>query len=241
MASTEPRYKRFNATTRIEVIDPTQADGQAQLLRLFRRLDLSHVYWEYLLPTARQGRSVTLVAMRNRLWPPWGPEALIVEAVVHICPISDGVACLVGPFVNPESAGNVGMIAAVYKEALEEVERRGKAQIRYIVREDAVLTHVMLTKLGFQRTDALYLSERARYHAYDGVVRAVIDHLGLNSLGTGQLLAYEFQETVTERLALLCGVLDVAWRQLWHGVAKEPELVAFSHLLEDNPPGVQPS
>src|SRR5260221_1335855 len=91
-------YRQMNETLRVEAVDPTDENIQPKLLRFFRSIDLLHVYWEFVLPSAREGNSITFAALRNRIWPPWGPDSLVVEAILHICPIGDDFASIVGPF-----------------------------------------------------------------------------------------------------------------------------------------------
>ena len=235
-------YWERNEGIRLEVIDLLDEERQGEVLEFFRVLDVLHVYWEYLLPSARQGDAFAIAAVLQRPWPPWGVGAVQIHGLFCVYPLDEtraGVGCVL---VRPEQLGNIGMVAALYKEALDETRRQGHKQIACLVRDHAALVDRALRKVGFSPTDddesGFYLSEGTRYGLYVAEPEAVLGALGLEALNERRLLGFEFDDATADGMAGFYPALHAsmqAWMRDPYGPAELRPIL--SGLVEGYEPG----
>lgn len=234
----EASDRKRNENVRLEVIDPQSDEGQADLLAFFRRLRALPVYWEFVLPSAKQGNSLALAAVLDRPWPPWGIGALTIQALVYLYPLEEGRAGVGGIFVRPEQTGNLGMLAVLYKEALEEAIRQGHDEVGYLVRDDSFLVDRVLRASGFERGEEVFLTDSARYALYTGRAEAVLRILDLAGRREQALLGFDLDDVMADRLALFFSALQVSLQPWIHDPELPSELrPVFSGLQAGYEPG----
>jgi hypothetical protein len=225
MSEERKSYRETNETIKFEVMDVNDISNQVALMSFLRLWGLTHVYSEYIIPSACEGKSLTLAAVQDRPWPPWGIGVTKIHGLIHLYPVIEERAGIGGVFVSPEDMDNIGMITALYKEALEHLERHGKRELSYVVREDSVVAHRVLSSNGFEKSEDLFLTEQARYHVYRGDARDVLKKLGLSDISTTQLFGYEIPESVLERNALFHSTLQLGSWSFWHNMPGRPEVI----------------
>ena len=125
-----------NRSTRIDLFEELNDQNLAALRSFTRRLGAPHLVDEVILPTLREGDSQILVAVQDRPWPPWGLGARNISAMCQTHLVSDNSYSVSPVYVTDEDATNVGMISAVYKEALEQLAVNPRAEVCYLVLKD---------------------------------------------------------------------------------------------------------
>jgi hypothetical protein len=234
-------HRKRNENVRLEAIDPQSDEGQADLLAFFRRLRALPAYWEFVLPSAKQGNSLALAAVLDRPWPPWGIGALTIQGLIYLYPLEEGRAGMGGLFVRLEQTGNLGMLAALYKEALEEAVRQGHGEVGYLVRDDSFLVDRVLRTAGFERGEEVFLTDSARYGLYTADAEEVLRSLDLAGRPEQGLLAFELDDPTADRLVLFFSALQVSLQPWIHDPELPSELrPVFSGLRAGYEPGTPP-
>jgi len=200
-----------NRATRVEILDDLTAEAQAALRSFFRRTGLPHLFDEVVLPLIDEGDSQIFAAARDRPWPPWGLGARHVTAVCQTHRVADGCYGLTPVYVGDEDLANIGLISAVYKEAVESLAARG-AEVNYLAAENSVFTDHVLRKVGFERTQDVFITEQERYLTYRMEAEDLLVALSLDSLATPDLLTYEASPEILEKLALFLNTIYLASR-----------------------------
>src|SRR5215208_628223 len=237
------------ASERIELFRCETLDGPDEKLApaiqaFFRRLGVAHVYDEAVLPTLQDSSSLVTVAVRDRPWPPWGIGAQAVSALAFFHPVSDGNAGLGNVFVADEEQTSVGLIAAVYKEALDQLARRRVDKVHFVVREEAALSIHVLGAAGFQRTSHPFLTEQSRYWLHETDIGAHITALGLQDSSPLELLADQFKGGAFDRIALFLITLNLSFLPYWQDRLRSPEIIpntGIARVAECLPPGGPPA
>jgi len=216
----DTKVKRFygdrNAATRIDLFDELSELAQAALRAFFRRMDAPHLFDEVVLPLLYEGDSQIFAAVRDRPWPPWGLGARYVSAVCQTHLVADTTYGLSPVYVAPEDLSNVGLIAALYKEAVEYLALSVKgAEINYLVAEGSVLADHVLRKVGFERTDDVFLTEAARYLTYRMDAGELLRSLGLEAVATPDLLAHDVDPEILERNTLFHSTIYLGSHAEW--------------------------
>lgn len=231
-------YKEINEMIKVDVLDMNDVNDQVAVMSFFRRLGLRNVYPEYIVPSFHEGKSLTLAATQDRPWPPWGIAATKIHGLVQLYPVIEERAGIGGVFVSPDDTDNIGMICAIYKEALEHVSRQGKRELSYVVREDSVVASRALKSNGFSESEDLFLTEYARYHVYRGDAKKVLTKLGLANRTTAQLLGYDIPDNVLDRNILFHSSLQLGAQSWWNGRGLRPEVIpVLGDLLLAGLPG----
>jgi len=227
-----------NRATRVEVLDDLTAEVHAALRSFFRRTGLPHLYDEVVLPLIDEGDSQIFAAARDRPWPPWGLGARHVTAVCQTHRVADGCYGLTPVYVGDEDLANIGLIAAVYKEAVESLAARA-AEVNYLAAENSIFTDHVLRKVGFERTKDVFITEHERYLTYRMEAEDLLVALGLNSLPTPDLLTYETPLEILEKLALFLNTINLASRAESATVpaAAPPEMVRLVRFGHFSKPG----
>ncbi|WP_327281442.1 MULTISPECIES: 2OG-Fe(II) oxygenase [unclassified Streptomyces] len=182
-------YTDGNGGTRIEIFDELSETAKAALYTFFRRAGAPHLMDEVVLPLFCEGDSQMFVGVRDRPWPPWGLGARNIVAVVQTHMVADGCWGLSPVHVADEDLTNVGLCAAVYKEALETLAVDPNAEVHYLVAEGSRLADLTLRRVGFERTEDVFLTEAARYLTYRAPVGELLDRLGLAEADTVDVLS----------------------------------------------------
>src|SRR4051794_23792998 len=121
MATKDANSGRFhdkNDEMRIDVFDKLDEAVRVAVVTFFRKTGHAHLFEEWLAPTLKGGEAAVVVAVRDRAWPPWGIGAQNIEALCEIYPAGERTYALTPVFTTNENGSNIGLITAVYKEAL---------------------------------------------------------------------------------------------------------------------------
>lgn len=237
-------FAQKNETARMETYEEIDETTRLPLLNFCRRLDAPQIYWERVLPTLERKDAHAIAAVRDRPWPPWGLGAQKIDAVCIVHPVGADSVAVSPVYVTDEDVTNVGLIAAVYNEALQTLDTTyGEgATVSYLVIEGSILADRVLTASGFQRTDDLFLTEEARYNIYSADARQLRKHLGLVDVSIGDLLAHDVDPETLERNALFHWTIHLATRGGLLDKVRRPEMIPIDGGLFDAslPGGVPP-
>lgn len=218
-AMTEPIRRDFfterNGATRIEIFDELGDTAKAALHAFFRRSGAPHLMDEVVLPQFRDGDSQIFAAVRDRPWPPWGLGARNITGVLQTHLVSDGCWGLSPVHVADEDLTNTGLCAALYKEALETLAVDPGAEVHYLVAEESRLADLVMRRVGFERTEDVFLTEAARYLTYRAPARELLKNLGLAGADSVDLLAGAVDDEVYERNAAFHGTVYLGSRAEW--------------------------
>ncbi|MDQ0688670.1 Rps23 Pro-64 3,4-dihydroxylase Tpa1-like proline 4-hydroxylase [Streptomyces achromogenes] len=204
-----------NGGTRIEIFDELSDTAKAALYEFFRRTGAPHLMDEVVLPMFYDGDSQIFAAVRDRPWPPWGLGARNIVAVLQTHLVSDGCWGLSPVHVGDESLTNTGLCAALYKEALETLAVDPGAEVHYLIAEDSRLADLTLRRVGFQRTEDVFLTEAARYLTYRAPAGELLESLGLAGTDSVDVLAGAVEDDVYERNAAFHGTVYLGSRAEW--------------------------
>ncbi len=214
-------YDERNDTTRIDMFDKVDQHTAVAMMAFCRQLGASHLFAERIRPILAEDRAVVFAAVRDRPWPPWGLGARQVSALCQVYPVGERAFTVSPIYTSPGEAANIGLISAVYREALEHITREKGAEVQYLVAEGAVLADRVLRKFGFAKTEDVAVTETARYFRYAVPASRVLAALGLDKLSTPELLAHRMDDGVYERNALFQLAFQIAavpghlWERRW--------------------------
>jgi hypothetical protein len=241
----EPVPDALPRTEQFRFVSLTEDDGKSTLaLRaFFRRIGLSRVYDEMVAPGLQDGSGLVVMAVRDRPWPPFGIGAQSVSAMCFIYPIGEGRAGLANVFALPEEQLSIGLLAAVYREALDILVERGTKWVHFVTRDDSHFAAHVLQSAGFEQTGIPYITEAARYCFHEVEIAAHLGALGITDTTPLQLLADEFPESTLERTGLYLLTVNTAFSGFWSETVKAPELIpnmAIARVAASAPPGGPP-
>jgi hypothetical protein len=203
-------YDKGNDAVRVDQFSEMDDAVAVAMRSFFRKLGAPHLFEERVLPTLKIPDANIFAAVRDRPWPPWGHGSRLIVALIQAHPVSSNSYGLSPVYVRPEEAANIGLRAALYKETLENISQRAKAEVNYLVIEGSVLTERILTSVGFKRSKDLVQTEEARYFFYRADSRNLLDELQLSKVSIPELLSHQANPSVLEKNALYQGVLDWA-------------------------------
>ena len=208
-------YRDRNDITRIDLFEEVDPLAQAALRSFFRRLGSPHLLDEVVIPLLSEGDSQILAAVRDRPWPPWGLGARHVSAVCQTHLVGDETFGLSPVYVTDEDLANVGLVAAVYKEAVEYLSVSPRAEVNYLVAEGSRFTDHVLRGVGFEPTEDVFVTETMRYFTYRIEAERLRATLGLADVDTPDLLAELVDPDVLARNALFHHTIHAASRPEW--------------------------
>ncbi|MFK0047569.1 2OG-Fe(II) oxygenase [Streptomyces sp. NPDC090741] len=208
-------YTDGNGGTRIEIFDELSETAKAALYTFFRRAGAPHLMDEVVLPLFCEGDSQVFAAVRDRPWPPWGLGARNIVAFVQTHLVGDGCWGLSPVHVADEDLTNVGLCAAVYKEALETLAVDPNAEVHYLVAEESRLADLTLRRVGFERTEDAFLTEAARYLTYRAPAGELLNRLGLAEADTVDVLAGALDDEVFALNAAFHNTVYLGSRAEW--------------------------
>jgi hypothetical protein len=204
-----------NAATRIEMFDELSDLATAALRAFFRRAGVPHVLDEVVLPLLAEGDSQVFAAVRDRPWPPWGLGGRTIVGVLQTHLVADACWGLSPVYVADEDLSNIGMQAALYKEALDFLAVDPGAEVDYLVAEGSLLADQVLSEIGFERTDDVFVTEAARYLTYRLPAQKLRISLGLDQVDTVDLLAHTTDKRVFLRNATFHSVIYLGSKADW--------------------------
>lgn len=234
-------YHPRNESTRIDLFEELSHTALAALRAFSRRLGAPQLVDERILPTLQEDDARVFAAVRDRPWPPWGLGARHVSAVCWVQEIADESYAVSPVLVADEDLTNVGLMAAVYKEALESLAAVPHAEVNYLAAEGSTLADHVLASNGFRRHEDVFLTEHARYYTYRTTAADLLRRLGLDEIATPDLLAHEIPPAVLERNALFHGTVFLASRADWMDVARASEIIQLVRGGHAGKPGGVPS
>ncbi|MFF0448785.1 2OG-Fe(II) oxygenase [Streptomyces sp. NPDC004609] len=216
---TQPIRRDFftegNGGTRIEIFDELSDTAKAALHSFFRRAHAAHLMEEVVLPQFSDGDSQIFAAVRDRPWPPWGLGARNIIGVLQTHLVSDGCWGLSPVHVADEDLTNVGLCSALYKEALETLAVDPNAEVHYLLAEGSRLADLVLRRVGFERTEDVFLTEAARYLTYRAPAGELLASLGLAETDTIDVLAGNIDDGVFELNAAFHSAIYLGSRAEW--------------------------
>jgi hypothetical protein len=233
-------FSAKNELMRIESFEKIDSKLEAPLMAFFRRIGLSHIYWEFLLPVFKEEDTLGVVAVKDRAWPPWGVGAHTIHALTVACPATPEAAGLSNVFVLEEDIGNIGLIAAVYKEMLAALVGRGVKEVSYVVLEGSVFAARALTRLGFKRTEELFLTRDSRYNFYCAEPQAHLEAMRLHQASAPDLLAGNLDDETFSTVAQWLGATSWGSVPFWSERGGLPEVIpnTAGYLRAAQPGGV---
>ncbi len=194
-------FHPHNESTRIDAFEELTPITTAALRAFCRRLGAPHLFDEVILPKQQEGDAQIFTAVRDRPWPPWGLGARHITALCQVQAISDESFALSPVYVADGDLTNVGLISAVYKEALESIAVSPKAEVNYLAIEGSKLANHVFESNGFRKFEDVVLTEQARYFTYRVPAAELLKTLHLDRIDTPQLLAHNIPIEVYQRQA----------------------------------------
>jgi len=116
--------------------------------------------------------------------------------------IADGSYAISPVYALPTELTNVGMISAVFKEALDQLSAHPQAEVCYLAAEDSTLADHVLRDAAFERSEDVFVTWQSRYNTYRAPVRKVLAALALDKTSTPELLAHAIDATALRAQAL---------------------------------------
>lgn len=195
-------YDIGNRSCRIDVFDELSAQALAAVRQFARRLGAPHLVDEVFLPTLAEGDCQLVAAVRDRPWPPWGLGAREIVALCMTHAIADGSYAVSPVYALAPELNNIGMVSAVYKEALDQLSVHPRAEVCYLAAEDSTLADHVLRRAGFARSEDVFVTSQSRYNTYRAPVQKVLEALALEKTSTPELLAHAMEASALQAQAL---------------------------------------
>jgi hypothetical protein len=221
----ENAFSKKNELIRIESFDKIDATFEAPLRSFFRRIGHHHVYDEHIVPVMADGSAVGIAAVKDRAWPPWGVGAQTIHALTIASPVTSDGAGLSNIFVLEEDVGNIGLVAAVYREMLNSLARRGVKEISYIVLDGSIFAGRVLAGLGFKPTEELFLSHGSRYNVYTCELRAHSEAMTLHQTASPELMDGNLVDGTFTATVQLMAATSIGSLPFWSERAGLPEIL----------------
>lgn len=200
------RRKHFfdvgNQSCRIDVFDELSGQALAALRQFTRRLGAPHLVDEVFLPTLAEGDCQLVAAVRDRPWPPWGLGAREIVALCMTHSVAEGSFAVSPVYALSSELNNIGMLSAVYKEALDQLAVHPNAEVCYLAAEDSTLGDHVLKRAGFDRSEDVFVTWQARYNTYRAPAQKVLAALSLDRSSTPELLAHTMEPVALAEQAL---------------------------------------
>ncbi|MDR7099354.1 putative 2-oxoglutarate/Fe(II)-dependent dioxygenase YbiX [Lysobacter niabensis] len=234
-----------NAATRVDLFEELTDQTAAALRAFFRGMGAPHLFDEVVVPTLHEGASQIVVAVQDRPWPPWGLGARNITAVCQTHEVGDASYAISPVYALDQDLNNIGMLSAVYKEALEQLAVDPRAEVCYLLAEGSVLADQVLSTTGFKRSEDVFVTSDSRYHTYRMPAALLLERLGLDRLATPDLLAHDFsgkddEGSLLRKLANFHHTIYLGARPEWiHG--RDSEIVRLPRGVHAGKPGGVPS
>jgi hypothetical protein len=234
-------YDKTNDKVRVDSFKQLEDHHfSASLMTFYRHIDAPFIYHEQIVPAMADGETRLFTAVRDRAWPPWGLGAKRVGAVCQVSRVGENRFSISPVHTADADRTNIGLIAAVYKEALETIAHEHKGEISYLVIEGSVLADRVLRAHGFERSEDYVVSGDVRYEHYRANAASLAASLGLDKLSLPELLAHEIEDKTFHRLNEFLLSIHTATgskRRDW----RSPEILAVTAGIHwDSPPAQVP-
>jgi hypothetical protein len=203
-------YNAKNDAVHIDQMQELDQHSAISVMSFFRRLDIPHLFQERVQPTLKAGDSSLFLAVRDRPWPPWGLEARNVAALCQVQAVSPTGVGLSPVYVADEDATNLGLVAAVYAEILEELTRGERTEINYLVLDGSAYAGRVLRFYGFEPSEDVLVTDEHRYVFHRAEAAELQERLGLDRVSVPELLAHEVDDETFQRQALYFSTLQLA-------------------------------
>ncbi len=203
------RFSESNEKLRMICGESPDEDTLAATRTFFRRLGAPHLYEERVLPIL-QGRDCWMfAAVEDRPWPPWGLGAQQIRALC-VCRRTGAAGIGLSPvFVADEHVSNIGLSAAILREALTFFAEKNET-VNFAAIEGSAFAAPALRAHSFVSTGDIFLTEPARYDIYSANPAKVLRSLGLKGISTLDLLTYDVDWDTLARNALFFSALQLA-------------------------------
>lgn len=234
-------FDERNRSVRIDLTEELNDHSIAAINSFARRLGAPHLLDEVILPILREGDSRIFTAVQDRPWPPWGLGARRVIALCQTHAIADESYAVSPVYVTDEDLTNIGMISAVFKEALTHLTVSPRAEICYLVVEGSTLVDSVLTSAGFQKSQDVFVNWNARYYTYRSPVSALLSHLKLDKHSTPDLLSHDLDTAILQQNALFHQTLITGSRAEWATESIISEMIRIVRGGHAGKPGGVPS
>jgi hypothetical protein len=222
-------YSTINAALRVEVFDETpEADYEVSIRGFLRNAGIGHLYEERIRPTLEAGDSAIFVGVLDRVWPPWGLGAHTVLALCQAHLVGDKRYGISPVFANPAHLTNIGLQAAVLKEAIDYIAAK-EGEINYLVRDGARYSRSFLEAVGFSRVNEFFQDHIGRYAIYRTSAAALTSRLGLTS-SSADLLAEDIPAENYSTIVSYVNVIHLASNSFTR------EIIAIDGGLDDSLP-----
>jgi len=202
-------YDEKNDAVRIDQEQDLDPHGAVAVMSFFRRLGKPHLFHERVRPTLQGGDSSVFLSVRDRPWPPWGLRARTVAAFCQVQAVSPGGVGVSPIYTADEDATNLGLVAAVYAEVLEELTRGERTEINYLVIEGSTYAGRVLRSYGFEPSEDLLVTDEHRYVFHRTEAAALRSRLGFDRVSVPELLAHEVDDETFREHALFFSTLDI--------------------------------
>lgn len=216
-------YDTKNDQVRIDQTQELDPHAAVAVMSFFRRLDVPHLFQERVLPTLEAGDSSVFLAIRDRPWPPWGLGGMTVAAFCQIHAVSPTGVGVSPVYTADQDATNLGLVAALYAEVLEELTRSEHSEVNYLVLEGSAYASRVLRSYGFEPSQDVLVTDEHRYVFHRTNAGALRERLGLDRVSVPELLAHEVDDETFQRHALYFSALHLASQptRLKDGVMRE--------------------
>ncbi|WP_375049751.1 2OG-Fe(II) oxygenase [Bradyrhizobium sp. 8-10B] len=235
-------FDATNRVSRIDVFDEVSAQVLAALRQFFRRINAPHLIDEVLLPTMAEGDCQIVAAVRDRPWPPWGLGAREIVALCVTHSIADRSYAISPVYALWQELSNVGLLSAVYKEALDQLAVHSDAEVCYLAAEHSKLADAVLRHAGFTCTEDVFVTAALRYRTYRAPVAKLQAALGLDKISAPDLLMHAIPEVALRDQAIFHQTIHAGSIAEWIGAESLPsEIIRLVRGGHAGKPGGVPS
>ncbi len=239
----KPRlYDKSNDKVRIDSFKKLDDHHfNAALMTFFRHVEAPFVYHEQIVPAMLDGETTLFAAVRDRAWPPWGLGAKRIGAVCQVNRVGDNRFGISPVHTADADRSNIGLISAVYKEALDHIIHEHKGgEVNYLVIEGSVLADRVLRANGFQCSDDFVYSSEIRYHYYRSEAAQLASRLGLDKVSLPDLLAHEIDDETFHRVNELLLTIQIAAGSIRRDWRMPEILTVIAGIHWESPPAQVP-
>jgi hypothetical protein len=233
-------FDERNRSIRIDLLRELDHHIMAAVRSFTRRMGSPHLLDEVIVPILNQGDSQIVVAVQDRPWPPWGLGARRITALCQTHSVGDNSFAVSPVYVADEDLTNIGMICAVFKEALDQLATSAQAEVCYLVAEGSTLVDSVLKTSGFKKGDDVFVNWAGRYYTYRAAIGDVLSSLGLKSLSTPDLLTHELDQATLLKNALFQMSLISGSRAEWGAETAVGEIARPGGISHFSKPGGVP-
>lgn len=199
-------------------------DFRAECFTLFRKRNQVHLMEEVWKPLCATSRTLSVVAIEERPWPPKGVGAKAIRGLVIASLSDDGQALLTPGFLHPAEAINIGLASALTKYLLETLLDQNVEQVAFFVNAASRVVATLLSDAGFSPGAARVVFDGAEFVNFSASPAKVLALLGLDKVRLGDVLSMRVESMrLTQWTALHLG-MSVGISPFWDGLTLETEV-----------------